>query len=127
MLYGIKNKAFTLSTVYVADVMARFQNLDLGLKLGLDVINGLPPENGARACVQAASCGQFALCKLLWLSCSMSATQRRAVVLWSLSLFVQGGKFAGVNETSLLRLKRSRPCHLYLKMARRKWSCRCLP
>ena len=105
MLYGAVNKENTLSTMYVADVVARFQDLDLGLKLCLDVINGLCPENGARVCVRAARCGHFAMCNLLWLICSMSATQRKALVLWSLSLFVQYGKFAGLNATSLLRLE----------------------
>ena len=61
MLYGVVNMKNTLSTVYVADVVARVQDLDLGLKLCLDVINGLPPENGARVCVQATSCGHFAM------------------------------------------------------------------
>ncbi len=99
------NKENTLSTVYVADVVARVQDLDLGLKLCLDMINGLPPENGARVCVQAASGGHFAVCKLLWLICSMSATRHRALVLWSLSLLVYCGKFAGLNATSLLTLE----------------------
>ena len=105
MLYGVETMEITLSTVYVADVVARFQDLDLGLKLCIDVINGLPPENGVRVGVQAVSCGHFALCTLLWLICSMSATQRRALVLWSLSLFVYVGKFAGLNETSLRGLE----------------------
>lgn len=105
MLYGVETMEITLSTVYVADVVARCQDQDLGLKLCLAVINGIPPENGARVCVQAASCGYFAVCKLLWPICSISGTQRRAVVLLLLSLFVKGGKFAGVNETSLLRLE----------------------